>query len=175
MTPQRWIRRCAAWAAGCAVVTALSGCSLLGYKNIQFTNVSDAWLNVRFYTGEPKAADTEPSELVSKKVYQIAPGASARFSPPRPLVHIQVETVTPTWEPPGTQYWLELMTHPPVHIVASGRSAKLDFQTGSGEVAIIPERERKSGRFTYHIAQRARPTDENRPAPPPAQAAAPAK
>jgi hypothetical protein len=167
-----WIRRIASWASGGAVVAAMGGCSL--FKSIQFTNVSDTWLNVRFYAGEPQPATSGPAELVSQRVFQIAPGESARFGSSRKLVHIQVETVTPTWEPPGTQYWLELMTHPPVHIVATGRASRLDFQTGSGEVAIIPERERKGGRFEYVIAERRRPED-GRPTIPAQQVAAPDK
>ncbi len=167
MTRHGWIKRDAGWAACGAAVAALSGCSLLGFESIQFTNVSETWLNVRFYSGESKTQEGAAAEMVSRHVYQIAPGASARFSPPRELVHIQVETVSPTWEPPGTQYWLELMTHPPVHIVATGKAERLDFQTGSGEVAIIPDRERNSGRFEYVKVERRRPEPAAQPTPKP--------
>ena len=80
-------------------------------------------------------------------------------------MHLQVETVSPTWIPTGQQYWLELLTHPPLHIVAGGREDKLDFKSFQGEVAIIPERERLNGRFVYHSVSEPVEVEEH---PPPA-------
>ena len=85
------------------------------------------------------------------KVVSVEPGASVTYRPPWNLVHIQVEEVSPTWVPTGKQYWLELLTKPPVHIVASGRGEKLEFKSFRGEVAIIPEGEWADGRFEYRV------------------------
>ncbi len=151
---RHWTIR-SAWLLGCvALGSGLTGCTL--FRSIQFTNVSDSWLNVRFFVGATDAMKESPNELFSKRLFQVQPGESAKFAPTRKLVHIQVQSITPTWEPPGKQYWLELLTHPPVHVVATGRSDKLDFKTGSGELAIIPERELAGGRFTYVIADSTR-------------------
>ncbi|MHC4710860.1 MAG: hypothetical protein ACYTA3_10720, partial [Planctomycetota bacterium] len=81
----------------------------------------------------------------------VEPGVSADYRPSWNLVHIQVEEVSPTWVPTGKEYWLELLTKPPVHIVASGRGEKLEFKSFRGEVAIIPEGERADGRFEYRV------------------------
>ena len=67
------------------------------------------------------------------------------------------------------------MTHPPVHIVATGKAARLDFQTGSGEVAIIPDRERKAGRFTYVASDQEKPDAVGPPAPQQQRASVPDK
>lgn len=56
------------------------------------------------------------------------------------------------WEPAGRQYWLEVLTSPPVNVVASGDEGGLNFETGTGAIAQIPQRERKSGRFEYTVA-----------------------
>lgn len=151
---RQWTIRLA-WLLGCvALGSGLTGCTL--FRSIQFTNVSDSWLNIRFFVGATDAMKEGPNELLSKRLFQVQPGESVKFTPTRKLVHIQVQSITPTWEPPGNQYWLELLTHPPVHVVATGRGDKLDFKTGSGELAIIPERELAGGRFTYVIADSTR-------------------
>ena len=80
---------------------------------------------------------------------------------------IHVETVSPTWKPTGQQYWLELLTRPPMHIVAAGVPEKLYFKSFKGEVAIIPKRE-QDGRYTYRST---RPT----PTPPKPQSASASK
>jgi hypothetical protein len=64
---------------------------------------------------------------------------------------MQVEAVKPSWEDPGRTYWMELMTEGPVKIVASGKGDKLEFETGSGEVAPIPNKQLKR-RFEYGVA-----------------------
>ena len=143
-----WMSRVTSVAVGIAVVSGLSGCSR---SSIKFTNVSDSWLNVRFYVGSTDASAPSPRDLYRQRALQFEPGASDDYRPPWNLVHIQVEEVSPTWVPTGKQYWLELLTKPPVHIVASGRGEKLEFKSFRGEVAIIPEDERADGRFEYRV------------------------
>jgi hypothetical protein len=135
-------------AVGIAVVGGLSGCSR---SSIKFTNVSDSWLNVRFYVGSTDPPAPCPTDLYRQRALLVEPGASGNYRPPWNLVHIQVEEVSPTWVPTGKQYWIELLTKPPVHIVASGRGEKLEFKSFRGEVAIIPEGERADGRFEYRV------------------------
>ena len=67
-------------------------------------------------------------------------------------MHVQVQTVTPSWEPPGKEYWLEVVTQAPVTIVATGEGEKLEFDSGAGEVALIPSKQLKKGRFEYTVA-----------------------
>lgn len=147
MAPRFWIKRFASPLIGVATAIALTGCSMTGIK---FTNVSDAWLNVKFYVGMTDTATEGTNGLYQQRAIQVEPGESIIFRPSRDLVHLQVESVSPTWIPTGQQYWLELLTQPPLHIVAGGREDKLDFKSFKGEVAIIPERERLNGHFVYH-------------------------
>ena len=143
--------------AGCLAL--LGGCT--SSNTITFTNVSESWLDVRFYVG--KAGQTE---LASRRKFQVQPGQTAKFKVNRsanmrgftPLVHMQVQSVTPSWEGPGKQYWMELLTEGPIKIVVRGKDDKLDFETGSGEVARVPNREIKR-RFDYNIA--GAPTNQN--------------
>jgi hypothetical protein len=154
MARRIWIRRFARLAACAVLVSGLCGCVLLNNK-VAFTNVSDTWLNVRFFVSTSESSN----EMVSKRKFQVRPGETAKFAVSHKagrtgqdrLVHMQVETVTPSWEPPGKQYWMELLTEGPVNIVASGKGEKLEFETGSGEVAAIPGKELKR-RFEYKIA-----------------------
>jgi hypothetical protein len=158
MTCRDLTLRMASLAVAAAVVCGAGGCSFS--RSIKFTNVSQTWLNVRYYVGEKDVPEPEEmTPLYWKKTQQVKPGDTARYTPPRTLVHIQVESVTPSWEPPAREYWLELLTRPPVHIVAAGSADKLDFKTGSGEVAIIPERELSSGRYEYRQQEPTPPTD----------------
>jgi hypothetical protein len=148
MSRRVWMNRITSVAVGIAVVVGLSGCSR---SSIKFTNVSDSWLNVRFYVGSTDPSAPCPSNLYRQQALLVEPGASHNYRPPWNLVHIQVEEVSPTWVPTGKQYWLELLTKPPIHIVASGRGEKLEFKSFRGEVAIIPEDERADGRFEYRV------------------------
>ena len=139
--------------ASLTVCLALAGCS--SPNKITFTNVSESWVSVRFFVGTGHGS----TELVSKKQFQIRPGETARFSVPSTryssgeprLVHLKVQAVTPSWDPPGHQYWMELLTDGPIKIVARGKDEKLDFETGDGEVARIPNRQLKK-RFDYRVA-----------------------
>ena len=141
--------------AGAAVlVSGLTGCSLSSlFGGVKFTNVSDSWLNVRYYTGTVPEVDgtdkpaDDPQVLYRHKVLQVEPGNSVDYRPPDDLVHIRVETVTPTWEPTGKQYWLELLTEAPIHVVAGGKG-KIEFKSFQGQIALIPDRQRKA-RFEY--------------------------
>jgi hypothetical protein len=150
------MRRCASLAVGVALVGGLGGCARSGIK---FTNVSDSWLNVWFYVGPAEAPGMCPNDLYRQCALQVEPGASANYRPPWNLVHIQVVEVSPTWVPTGREYWLELLTRPPIHIVANGRGQKLEFKSFRGEIAIIPESERADGRFEHRIDGQHSPAD----------------
>ncbi len=147
------IRRIASLTACLALAGTLAGCS--SSNKVTFTNVSESWVSVRFFVGTGNGS----TELASKKQFQIRPGETARFSVPSRtyssgeprLVHMKVQAVTPSWDPPGHQYWMELLTDSPIKIVARGKNEKLDFETGDGEVARIPNRQLKK-RFDYRVA-----------------------
>ncbi len=162
----------AAALASFAAAAALSGCALFR-SGIQFTNVSDSFLNVRFFVGEAGLSD-QSSELYNDREFQVMPGETAKFSPgrggaapgSRRLVHIQIRPVNPSWEPPAKEYWLEVMTNLPVTIVATGTSQKLAFESGiptegAGAIALIPERELHSGRYDYRLVGAAEDTAPN--------------
>ena len=153
MARRHWIRRLAGMAVAVTLIGGLSGC--VGSNKVTFTNVSDSWVNVRFFVGKAQGS----TELTSNRKFQVKPGETAKFavsvnasgrSSDR-LVHMQVEAVKPSWEDPGRTYWMELMTEGPVKIVASGKGDKLEFETGSGEVARIPNKQIKR-RFEYRVA-----------------------
>lgn len=147
MSRRVWTNRFALLSGFLVLASGLTGCDL--FRGVKFTNASDSWLNVRFFVGATDIPTEGINELYRQRTLQVKPGESASYSPSRSLVHIQVETVTPTWVPSGKQYWLELLTQPPVHIIAGGREEKIEFKSFSGEVAIIPERELQAGRFEY--------------------------
>ena len=139
--------------AGClAAAFVLAGCS--STDSVTFTNVSESWLDVRFFVGK-----TGANSLKSRRKFQVKPGETATFKVNRspnfrghsPLVHLQVQSVTPSWKGPGKQYWMELLTQGPVKIVVRGKDDDLKFETGSGEVASIPKRQIKR-RFDYKVA-----------------------
>ncbi len=152
-----WVRRVVVVPAFAAAVV-LTGCQKSG---IRFTNVSDTWLNVSFYVGASEIQTAEPDDLYRRKSLMVEPGETVHYKPSGNLVHVQIETATPTWVPTGRQLWLELLTVPPIHVVADGRADKLDFKSFNGEIALIPQREFDTGRFVYH--QSAKPL----PPPPP--------
>jgi hypothetical protein len=153
MASRFWIRRLAGVAAGVLLASGLGGC--VGANKVTFTNVSESWLNVRFFVGTAHGSN----ELKSKRKFQIKPGETVKFAVTRKatgqsndrLVHMQVETVTPSWEDPGRQYWMELLTEGPVKVVVRGKGDKLEFETGFGEMARIPGKQLKR-RFEYRVA-----------------------
>ena len=158
MARRLWIRRLVGLAVAALLTGGLGGC--VSSNKVTFTNVSESWVNVRFFVGKTHGS----TELISKRKFQVRPGETAKFavsltasgrSSDR-LVHMQVETVTPSWEEPGRQYWMELLTVGPVKIVASGEGDKLEFETGTGEVARIPNKQLKR-RFDYRVAGAATP------------------
>jgi hypothetical protein len=147
-----------------SVVTAvLTGCSM---SSVRFTNVSDTWLNVSFFVGTSEIESKEPEDLFRRKSIQVEPGETARYRPMGDLVHIRVQPVGPTWVPTGGQAWVELMTLPPIHVVASGRPEKLEFQSFHGEIALIPQREIDAGRYVYHREVKPAPAKRPKPADP---------
>ncbi len=143
---------------GCVTLACgLGGCTM-SKNSVAFTNVSDTFLNVQFFVGHPDTDSQKPNELVSESTLQVEPGKTASYALTRhqgysrqtsPLVHVQVEPVSPSWRSSGKTYWLELLTHPPINIVATGSADRLEFHTGIGATAIIPEREFKRGRFEH--------------------------
>ncbi len=153
MARRLWIRRLAGLAASVVLAGGLGGCG--SSNKVTFTNVSDSWLNVRFFAGTAR----DSNNLISKRKFQVKPGETVKFAVTRKpnrrgnsrLVHMQVETVGPSWEPAGRQYWMELLTEGPVKIVVSGEGDKLEFDTGAGEVARVPGKQLKR-RFDYRIA-----------------------
>jgi hypothetical protein len=149
--------RLAFMAIGIAVAGGLGGCTRSG---IRFTNVSDSWLNVRFYVASRDTPESGATNLYRQRQLQFEPGASTCYRPPWNLVHIQVQEVSPTWVPTGQQYWLEVLTRPPVHIVANGRGEKLEFKSFQGQIAIIPEGELADGRFAYRDAAGLPPAED---------------
>jgi hypothetical protein len=136
-------------AAACA--GSLCGCALL--RPIRFTNVSEDRLQVRFYVGEPRGAGRVPARLVSRRAYDLGPGGTVRYRPSGDIVHVQVAVLAPGRQDHPADYWLEVLTRPPVHIIATGDGDTLDFSAGSGELALIPRRELSGGRFEYRIAE----------------------
>jgi hypothetical protein len=156
----------AATVGGCA-----SGPAFLGgtSRNVSFTNVASTPLNVTFYVKADEMADTDAptntdthdgGTFTRAKSFQLDRGETAKFSVARRAtegtnagasVHVQVEAVSPSWQPVSDAYWLEILTNPPVSIVATGPSDKLTFDTGDGAVAVIPKREIDSGRFEHQV------------------------
>ena len=65
-------------------------------------------------------------------------------------MHVSVEPIGPSWQETSKQYWLELMTKPPVNIVATGSGNDLAFDTGRGAIAQIPPS--KIGTFEHRMA-----------------------
>jgi hypothetical protein len=157
-TRRHWTRHLAALAAVVTLAAGLDGCT--SSSRVTLTNVSDSWISVRFFVGK-----LDSTELSSRRAFQIQPGETAKFAVSRNatgrasdrLVHLQVESVTPSWEGPGRQYWMEMLTEGPIKVVVSGEGDKLHFETGEGMLAEIPKRQLKK-RFEHHIANA--PTQE---------------
>ncbi len=112
MACRLWIRRLAGIAVAVSLIGGLGGC--VGSHKVTFTNVSDSWVNVRFFVGQAQGSTV----LTSKRKFQVKPGETARFAvsvnasgrSSDLLVHMLVEAVTPSREEPGRQYWMELLT-----------------------------------------------------------------
>ena len=97
--PRRpWIRRILGLVASLLLIGVMGGC---GTSNqVTFTNVSDTWLNVRFFVASAHGSN----QLVSRKKFQVKPGETAHFTIRRAssrgeaaLVHLQVQPLTPSW------------------------------------------------------------------------------
>lgn len=126
-------------------------------RSITFTNVSDSWLNVNYFVASPETG-SDSILMISEKAIQVSPGQTATYSLSRnsnyakdrsSLVHIRVRPVTPSWEEVGTEYWMELLTNPPVTIVAAGTGDRFEFMTGNGALALIPASQLKDSRFAH--------------------------
>jgi hypothetical protein len=126
---------------------------------VKFSNVSDTALNVSFYV-EEEAAGSQKKTFVGHQTLQVARGKETTYKLSRhqnwngnrdATVHVCVEPVTPSWTSAAPRYWLELLTHPPVSIVATGSASTLTFNTGTGQIATIPSSEINSGKFEHRI------------------------
>jgi hypothetical protein len=153
MACRHWKRRLAGLVAGVILAGGLCGCS--GAKKVTLTNVSESWLNVRFFVGRAQGSN----QLASKRQFQIKPGETAKFAVSRKatgrgndrLVHMMVENVTPSWDGPGKQHWMELLTEGSIKVVVRGKGDDLEFETGDGQMARIPNKQLKR-RFQYKVA-----------------------
>ncbi len=149
----RPIRSIVSVAAYVNLAGVMGGCS--SSHQVTFTNVSESWLDLRFFVGTGQ----DSNELVSQKKFQVEPGETTQFSVSRKidfrgetaLVHLQVQAVKASWERESKRYWMELITEGSIKIVARGSGDKLSFETGSGEVARIPSKALKR-KYEYRIA-----------------------
>ena len=140
-------------------VPMLVGCSNSRKSEVSLTNVSDAWFDVTFFveaTTQEGAASHR--RLIGDTDLQIRPGETRSYAlkrhpaydeRTRPLVHFRVRPVMPSWEESTTEYWMELLTLPPVTIVATGTARRIEFMTGDGALARIPDPH--GTRFVYEI------------------------
>jgi hypothetical protein len=156
-----------------ALAGAMTGCSSMpgflgGTSNtLSFNNVSQAPLNVTYYLPAQMPAEWQgnPNEwdhdgtFVSDRTFQIDKGettnykvAGSRLGNGHLPVHIRVEPVSASWDDTTSTYWLEILTHPPVSIVATGPVDDLTFNTGTGAIAVIPNMEIEGGRFNHRMA-----------------------
>jgi hypothetical protein len=136
----------------------LGGCSSTGgfvnpfthssSNSVTFTNQTDTALNVGFFIAYDHPTADPQDEFLGRDRVQVGPGDTVRYPLTKnpyydpdhtPLVHLQVQPVTASWESPEP-YWLELLTAPPVSIVASG-SGDLQFDASPGQVELIPDSE----------------------------------
>lgn len=139
----------------------LGGCS--SSREIAFTNVSNTALNIEFYALDASAPNAGTT-FVRQKRAQVATGDTVEYAVPKSagkdggdvLVHMQIEPVVPSWEPDPMRYWLEMLTTPPITIVATGKSDAIVFETGTGSVVRIPKEQMEQGRYDYRLA----PVDE---------------
>ena len=147
--------------AALVCVSAMTGC--VGSNKIGFTNVTDVWLDVRVFVEAPDTEDSSPSRFVSEDSLKVEPGKTVHYSLTRnskyhavdhPVVHVKVEPVTPSWEHADHPYWLELLSPPPVDIIASGASSKISFNFSQGSVQMIPEKMMKRKRFEHEVILR---------------------
>ncbi len=161
---------------------AMGGCSsmpeFLGgtSKNISFNNVCDSPLNVTYFvraTMPPVGWKGTPEEwngtgtFMADRTFQVDRGETVTYrlkwnntNDTQPATHIRVQPVGPSWVSTSAEYWLEVLTAPPVNIVATGVADDLTFNCGSGAIAVIPEREIEAGRFDHRVVT---VTNENNP------------
>ncbi|MHC4990064.1 MAG: hypothetical protein ACYTGC_03700 [Planctomycetota bacterium] len=170
MARRFWPLRIVPLLGALALANVLGGCT--SSNRVEFMNASDTWVNVRVFVAdsgqasEPmtmdEARESTPNsgQFVSESMMQVKPGGTMTYalsknpyfaSKGSPLIHVQVEPVTPSWMPPARQFWLELLTPPPVTIVTTGTGDSLKFNTGEGAVAVIPNQEVEGGRFDHKV------------------------
>jgi hypothetical protein len=152
---------------GCASMSSMFGSSA---STVSFTNVSDSAVNVRFFVEDFGEDGTGSGQFTSVESFQVNRGDSADYKLSRSasfqangeaVVHVQVSPVTPSWETKSRDYWLELLTQPPVSIVATGSVSDLTFNTGQGEIAVIPSKEIKG--FEHRVADAQAAAEQQQP------------
>jgi len=130
---------------------------------VTFSNFSASWLNVNYFVGGMEPDDSSGvTDLVSAHTIQVQPGETVRYRLTRnpkyrksadQLIHIRVLPVTPSWEPVETEYWMELLTHPPVTIIATGLPDRIEFLTGNGAIALIPSSDFRKRQFSHKMLE----------------------
>lgn len=135
------------------------GCNSSGSRAITFTNFSSSWLNVNYFVESQEQDELSDSiELISVNTIQVPPGETISYRLTRnsiyrrgrgQLVHIRVLPVTPSWETVEKEYWMELLTLPPVTIVATGMPDRISFMTGNGAIALIPSSDFRQKQFNH--------------------------
>lgn len=147
------------------VVIALSafqlGCNSSRPQGVTFTNFSATWLNVNYFVeGLEQDEFSNSIELISTNTIQIPPGETVNYlltlnsnyrKSEDQLVHIRVLPVTPSWETVEKEYWMELLTNPPVTIVATGLPGRIEFMTGNGAIALIPGSDFRKKQFDHKM------------------------
>lgn len=139
------------------------GCNSSRPRGVTFTNFSQSWLNVNYFVeGLEQDETSDTIELISVNNIQVPPGETVNYQLTRnsnyrkdgnQLVHIRVLPVTPSWEPVEKEYWMELLTNPPVTIVATGLPDRIEFMTGNGAIALIPSSDFRKKQYDYKMLE----------------------
>ena len=130
----------------------LGGCqstSLFGGSSrLSFHNASETAVNVDVFVRDGMPSSETEGDFVSVWSTQVARGSSADYKLTHvpswradhdTTVHVQVRPVTPSWQvASASEYWFELLTHPPLSIVATGAADAMSFSSGSGQIAMVP-------------------------------------
>lgn len=137
------------------------GCESSQSQSVTFTNFSASWLNVNYFVeGVEQDESSDTIELISANTIQVPPGETVSYRLTRnsnyrkdgnQLVHIRVLPVTPSWETVEKEYWMELLTRPPVTIVATGMPDRISFMTGNGAIALIPSSDFRKKQFDHKM------------------------
>lgn len=134
---------------------ALGGCESTsffgGTSRVTFHNASESTVNVALYVEDRLPESPTHGEFVEVWNTQIARGENQDIKLTRSAswrhdnqstVHVQVSPVAPTWEQSSApEYWFEMLTLPPCSIVATGPASAMSFNSGYGQIAMVPNDE----------------------------------